>query len=364
MNRLLPLLLALLVAHLAGAEGTNDQRASTTADNIDQFLNSVNSNWTNRNYSQILSGINARLSRDSNDVLALSLKMGYHVYCEPNGLIVHETASNFLNLVKSSNNPESLPLAECIAQRYLNLPSSIPAFDKEKMHSLFTDSFPVSIESGSFAYRFKETQEATWLHDTNSIKMVFCKNGQLSADEVQSLLRLATAKGFWIADTIVTYTQGGKEIFIRIDERETRKDDKIRRRSINVYKKGWVDPAYENVPIPTAKVSVGDFFTDRVIQSCRIEVKIAGETMQVPVSEGISKDELVAIFTAIGKGNIRAFDDGQTDTVARLRKEGLKPTSLSKDEKGRYCSDFPSGMTMFTYTNGEVVILWIKHVIE
>jgi len=128
---------------------------AANADDQDQlFVDSVNSNWVARNYTQILAAVNVRLQANSNDVLALSLKMNYYFYCDMNIPNVYAVAHIFTNAVRASGRTEVLPIAQVMAQRFFDLPLSEPSFteaQRNALHSEFSDMFPGVEECEAFS---------------------------------------------------------------------------------------------------------------------------------------------------------------------------------------------------------------------
>ncbi|HBA84785.1 MAG TPA: hypothetical protein DCZ95_11885 [Verrucomicrobia bacterium] len=75
-----------------------------TADDIDDFATEINSAWSSTNDSQIATLINQRLSQDTNDVVALSVKMYYHLWIDGNITNAQLVATHLDAIVQATTN--------------------------------------------------------------------------------------------------------------------------------------------------------------------------------------------------------------------------------------------------------------------
>ncbi len=76
------------------------------ADNINSFVDNLNSNWVNTNYVVCLSNINARLAIDSNDLPALVAKSCYFVFVDADfssATNIFETTDTLTNSLSGTN---------------------------------------------------------------------------------------------------------------------------------------------------------------------------------------------------------------------------------------------------------------------
>lgn len=130
------------------------------ADNQDEvFINTINSNWISANYISMISNINMRSQANSNDVLAILLKMNYYYYCDFSSSNCNTFAQTFTNIVQSSPRAELKQTAESIAGPYLNITTSEPPFtatQRTNLHLLFPQSFPGLDESLAFYTHFSK----------------------------------------------------------------------------------------------------------------------------------------------------------------------------------------------------------------
>ncbi|MFO7871563.1 MAG: hypothetical protein R6V03_09055 [Kiritimatiellia bacterium] len=141
------------------------------ADNIKSFIEDVNTAWGKRQYSIVLSNINARLQGNSNDVLALSMKMYYHVLVEPSPASVRTAAAAFTNVVHSSGRYDMEPWACDMADKFLSFPLTETNKFTQEQRARFHEAmpeFPGIAECVSFAIRFSQTNSTVFLLDVES----------------------------------------------------------------------------------------------------------------------------------------------------------------------------------------------------
>lgn len=74
------------------------------ADELDDFVDDVNSAWSSTNDSQVVTLINQRLSQNTNDIAALSVKMYYHLWIDGNITNSQLIATQLNSLVQASTN--------------------------------------------------------------------------------------------------------------------------------------------------------------------------------------------------------------------------------------------------------------------
>lgn len=86
-NQIFILLISFFFSTMLLAQSTND---------CDLFISEVNQEWQARNYTNILTAIDQRLTTESNDVLALALKVGYYTWAEVSFSNVQSSANAFL----------------------------------------------------------------------------------------------------------------------------------------------------------------------------------------------------------------------------------------------------------------------------
>ena len=129
------------------------------ADNEADFIEDINTAWTNRNYDAILSNINVRLQANSNDALALSLKMNYYLWADLNTSNAHAVAQAFTNAVRSSNRQYLVPLAGHMASKVLSIveTNTYTSAQRDEMHAMFPQVFPSIIDCVYFAAQFVQT---------------------------------------------------------------------------------------------------------------------------------------------------------------------------------------------------------------
>lgn len=131
----------------------------TYGEDLKEFIEDVNSAWTNRNYAGIMSNINARLTVDTNDVLALGLKMNYYLWADLNTSNAHAAARSFSNAVHQSQRQDLFPLANNFVSVVMNVDetNSYTSAQRDKLHSMFPDMFPSIVEQVSFYAMFCRT---------------------------------------------------------------------------------------------------------------------------------------------------------------------------------------------------------------
>jgi len=123
------------------------------AEELKTFIEDVNCAWTNRNYSAIMSNINARLTINSNDVLALGLKMDYYVCVELDSSKAHAAAVSFSNAVHQTGREDLYPLADQMVSTVMAVEetNTYTAAQCDKIHTMFPDMFP-SLTRSVFLY--------------------------------------------------------------------------------------------------------------------------------------------------------------------------------------------------------------------
>jgi len=126
------------------------------------FYDAVNSNWTARNYAQILTLINQRLSADSKDMIALSLKQYYFVYGDKDIVQAKQAATAFLNEVTSSTtNQDLIDEANEMAKLVNDIPDTASGpytqAQADSLHDLFPQKFPSIDRCIMFAAKYEET---------------------------------------------------------------------------------------------------------------------------------------------------------------------------------------------------------------
>lgn len=76
---------------------------SIHASDFEDFINNVNSEWANQNYTNMIQVINNRLTTHTNDLAALLLKMNYHLAIEYDLSLAQSFIPIFTNTVASIN---------------------------------------------------------------------------------------------------------------------------------------------------------------------------------------------------------------------------------------------------------------------
>ena len=79
------------------------------ADEVEDFASAVNAAWAATNDAEIVNLVNQRLTQDTNDVAALSVKMYYHLWVDGNITNAHQAATNLDAIVQASTNQVELP---------------------------------------------------------------------------------------------------------------------------------------------------------------------------------------------------------------------------------------------------------------
>jgi len=129
------------------------------AEDLKEFIENLNSGWTNRNYNVVMSNINARLAVDSNDVLGLALKMNYYLWAELNTSNAHIAATSLSNVIHNSGRDDLYPLVDEMVTAVIavNETNSYTSPQHDKLHTMFPNMFPSIIESVFLYSKLTET---------------------------------------------------------------------------------------------------------------------------------------------------------------------------------------------------------------
>jgi hypothetical protein len=77
---------------------------ATAEDDIEDFASSVNSAWSSTNDAEIQVLVSQRLAEDTNDIVALSVEMYYHLWVDGNISNAQQVAFRLDSIVQASTN--------------------------------------------------------------------------------------------------------------------------------------------------------------------------------------------------------------------------------------------------------------------
>jgi len=140
MNRIYTVVAALMLV-------TMSLPVSSGADEIGDFVISLNNAWGQTNNAQMLTLINGRLQTNTNDVVGLSAKMYYYVFVDCILTNARQVAGQFYAAVANCTNEQALSIAAQMTNEVsvISLSESNPLGTNEvaQMHVLFPASFPM-----------------------------------------------------------------------------------------------------------------------------------------------------------------------------------------------------------------------------
>ena len=120
---------------------------SSRADDVSDFITSLNNAWVQTNNTQMLTLINGRLQTNVNDVVGLSAKMYYYVFVDCVLTNARQVAGQFYTAVASHTNEQAVSMAAQMTNEVtvISLSESGPLGTNEvsQMHVLFPASFPM-----------------------------------------------------------------------------------------------------------------------------------------------------------------------------------------------------------------------------
>ena len=134
--------------------------SAARADSLDDFANSINLKWVQRDYAGINQLLSARLNANSKDVLALSIKT-YFLLCTTGDLAAARAAAQrTLDAVNSSGKAGAKGLAQEIKDELASLPAieaGRPSAEQDNLlHELFRHDLPGIIKCEILARAFEE----------------------------------------------------------------------------------------------------------------------------------------------------------------------------------------------------------------
>ena len=86
------------------------------------LFDKINTHWSNREYTLILSIIKSREQVDNNDILARSLRLYYHIFAEKNIPQAHQVASKLHLHISTSHNQKVKELGQLMIRRVVDIP--------------------------------------------------------------------------------------------------------------------------------------------------------------------------------------------------------------------------------------------------
>jgi len=114
---------------------------SSRGDAIDDFVTSINTKWSQQDYTGISQALSSRLTGDPNDVLALSIKAYFDLFATRDINDAHASAQSMFNVVNASNNAKAKELAQSIKDEVLSVPTSessaLTTDQKNQLHTVF-----------------------------------------------------------------------------------------------------------------------------------------------------------------------------------------------------------------------------------
>lgn len=116
---------------------------AANADAIDDFVNSINTKWQQKDYSGIAQALATRLSSNPNDVLALSIKAYFNLYATGDVAVAHAAAESAFSAVDASGNAKARDIAQEMKDEVTSVPTGesgpLTTEQQNQLHALFPE---------------------------------------------------------------------------------------------------------------------------------------------------------------------------------------------------------------------------------
>lgn len=138
------------------------QALGQSTNDLQVFVDGVNTAWRQQDYASILQSVDSRLLANSNDVLALSTKMNYYVFVDNNLTNARSIADVFYSVAKLSSNSSVIAVADDMKLEIYGIPlGESGAFNqqqRDQLHAAFPAAFPMIRKCLNLAQRVQTKQ--------------------------------------------------------------------------------------------------------------------------------------------------------------------------------------------------------------
>ncbi|HOE12730.1 MAG TPA: hypothetical protein PLQ35_15795 [bacterium] len=197
-------------------------------------------------------------------------------------------------------------------------------------------------------------------HERCALRKNFCEGGQLTDAEVATVLRIAERVGIDRVEGIETnlgHPIGG--VYVVVKEKEARKGNKVRYRTVTLCKRGWGAGRLEPKP---DKIAIDDFQESSITQHELTVFEINGQTLRIALDPDISEEEAKPIVAALIARRWKS--DEIFKTSLEYLDNGWIPSRLQRDtERGGYgCTLLNENQRLrinfldFRFENGELIV--------